>query len=97
MPYNAQQYGTGLTHMPYHKVCMLGFVAGSGLIRTTTVSTWMMQPSTAGISGNIVLEDIPIQLMAICGMPQDHQWDSMGYCIMAAVNHMYMVMVDIPT
>jgi hypothetical protein len=56
--------------MPYCKLCMLGLVAGSGLIGTTTVSTWT-QPSMAGISGNIV-----------CGTPQDH---GTGYRIMAAV------------
>jgi hypothetical protein len=60
------------------------------------ISPRTMQPSTAGISGNIVLEDIPVQLMAICGTLQDCQQDGKGYCIMASINLMYTVTVDIP-
>jgi hypothetical protein len=55
-----------------------------------------MQPSTARISGNILLEDIPVQLTAVCGMPQDRQRYGTGNRIMAAINRHTRFTVDTP-
>jgi hypothetical protein len=45
----------------------------------------MLQPSTARNSGNILLEDIPVQFTAVSGMPRDRRRYGTGYPIMAAV------------